>query len=67
VLRTPFTELLGIDHPVVCVGMGGGATNGELAGQVSEAGGLGVIRRVLRAEDADRSVGRIDRLDRSGR
>jgi NAD(P)H-dependent flavin oxidoreductase YrpB (nitropropane dioxygenase family) len=43
VLRTPFTELLGIDHPVACAGMGGGATNGELAGQVSEAGGLGVI------------------------
>ena len=43
VIRTPFTELLGIDHPVVCAGMGGGATNGELAGCVSEVGGLGVI------------------------
>jgi NAD(P)H-dependent flavin oxidoreductase YrpB (nitropropane dioxygenase family) len=43
VLRTAFTELLGIDHPVVCAGMGGGVTDGELAGRVSEAGGLGVI------------------------
>ena len=43
VIRTPFTDLLGIEHPVVCAGMGGGATNGELAGAVSDAGGLGVI------------------------
>jgi NAD(P)H-dependent flavin oxidoreductase YrpB (nitropropane dioxygenase family) len=43
VITTPFTELLGIDHPVVCAGMGAGVTNGELAGQVSEAGGLGLI------------------------
>ena len=43
VIRTPFTDLLGIEHPVVSAGMGGGATNGDLAGQTSEAGGLGVI------------------------
>jgi NAD(P)H-dependent flavin oxidoreductase YrpB (nitropropane dioxygenase family) len=43
VIRTPFTTLLGIEHPVVCAGMGGGAADGELAGSVSEAGGLGVI------------------------
>jgi len=42
-IETPFTELVGVEHPVVCAGMGGGATNGELAGHVSEAGGLGVI------------------------
>lgn len=42
-IRTPFTELLGIDHPVVCAGMGGGYTGGDLVGRVSEAGGLGVI------------------------
>src|SRR2546428_5799566 len=42
-IRTPFTDLVGIEHPVVSAGMGGGATNGELAGRVSEAGGLGVI------------------------
>lgn len=43
VIRTPFTELLEIDHPLVCAGMGSGTANGELAGRVSEAGGLGVI------------------------
>jgi NAD(P)H-dependent flavin oxidoreductase YrpB (nitropropane dioxygenase family) len=43
VIRTPFTELIGIEHPVVCAGMGGGLTGGELVGHVSEAGGLGVI------------------------
>ena len=42
-IRTPFTELVGIDHPVVCAGMGGGFTGGDLVGCVSEAGGLGVI------------------------
>ena len=42
-IRTPFTALLGIDHPVVSAGMGGGHTSGELVGAVSEAGGLGVI------------------------
>jgi NAD(P)H-dependent flavin oxidoreductase YrpB (nitropropane dioxygenase family) len=43
VIRTPFTELIGIEHPVVSAGMGGGHTGGELVGRVSEAGGLGVI------------------------
>jgi NAD(P)H-dependent flavin oxidoreductase YrpB (nitropropane dioxygenase family) len=43
VIRTAFTELIGIDHPVVSAGMGGGHTSGELVGHVSEAGGLGVI------------------------
>ena len=42
-IRTPFTALLGIEHPVVSAGMGGGHTSGELVGAVSEAGGLGVI------------------------
>jgi len=43
VIRTPFTELLGIDHPVASAGMGGGHTGGDLVGHVSEAGGLGII------------------------
>jgi NAD(P)H-dependent flavin oxidoreductase YrpB (nitropropane dioxygenase family) len=43
VIRTAFSELIGIEHPVVCGGMGVGVTDGELAGAVSEAGGLGVI------------------------
>src|SRR5712691_11147306 len=42
-IRTPFTELVSVEHPVVSAGMGGGAANGDLAGHVSEAGGLGVI------------------------
>src|SRR5256885_2283154 len=43
VIRTPFTELIGIEHPVVSAGMGAGHPGGELVGRVSEAGGLGVI------------------------
>jgi NAD(P)H-dependent flavin oxidoreductase YrpB (nitropropane dioxygenase family) len=43
VIRTPFTDLIGIDHPVVSAGMGGGTTGAELVGGVSEAGGLGVL------------------------
>ena len=42
-IRTAFTELVGIEHPVVSAGMGGGAAGGELAGAVSEAGGLGIV------------------------
>ena len=42
-IRTSFTELVGIDHPVVSAGMGGDAAGGELAGAVSEAGGLGIV------------------------
>ena len=42
-IRTAFTELVGIDHPVVSAGMGGGAAGGELAGAVSAAGGLGIV------------------------
>jgi NAD(P)H-dependent flavin oxidoreductase YrpB (nitropropane dioxygenase family) len=43
VIRTSFTELVGVEHPIVCAGMGGGHTGGELVGEVSEAGGLRVI------------------------
>jgi NAD(P)H-dependent flavin oxidoreductase YrpB (nitropropane dioxygenase family) len=43
VIRTAFTELIGIEHPVVSAGMGGGHTSGELVGRVSEVGGLGVV------------------------
>jgi enoyl-[acyl-carrier protein] reductase II len=40
--KTRICEMLGIEHPIVQAGMGGVAL-GELAGAVSEAGGLGVI------------------------
>jgi NAD(P)H-dependent flavin oxidoreductase YrpB (nitropropane dioxygenase family) len=42
-IRTAFTGLIGIDHPVVSAGMGGGHTSADLVGQVSEAGGLGIF------------------------
>ncbi len=42
-IRTGFTDVIGVEHPVASAGMGGGATSGELVGAVSEAGGLGVI------------------------
>ena len=42
-IRTPFTSLVGVDHPVVSAGMGAGIADGELVGHVSDAGGLGVI------------------------
>lgn len=41
-IRTRLTELLGIQHPVVLAGMGGG-TSPELAAAVSGAGGLGIL------------------------
>ena len=60
VIRTPFTDLLGIEHPVVCAGMGGGATNGELAGRVSDAGGLGVIgASFVPPENVEKMVARV--------
>ena len=39
---TPLTEMLGIDHPIMCAGMGR-ITGAELAGAVSEAGGIGTL------------------------
>ena len=41
-MRTPLCELLGIEHPIVQGGMAWVAT-AELAGAVSDAGGLGII------------------------
>jgi NAD(P)H-dependent flavin oxidoreductase YrpB (nitropropane dioxygenase family) len=58
VIRTPFTELMGIEHPVVSAGMAG-HTSGELVGQVSEAGGLGVIgASFLPPQELERMVNR---------
>jgi NAD(P)H-dependent flavin oxidoreductase YrpB (nitropropane dioxygenase family) len=62
-IRTPFTELVGIEHPVVSAGMGGGAAGGALAGAVSEAGGLGVVGASwLTAERMQEEVGRAREL-----
>lgn len=41
-IRTKFTELLGVEHPVVLGGMASG-TNLDLVAAVSAAGGLGVL------------------------
>jgi NAD(P)H-dependent flavin oxidoreductase YrpB (nitropropane dioxygenase family) len=57
VIRTPLTELIGIEHPVVCAGMGGGHTGGELVGRVSEAGGV-IGASFVPAEEVARMVAR---------
>jgi NAD(P)H-dependent flavin oxidoreductase YrpB (nitropropane dioxygenase family) len=63
VIRTPFTELLGIEHPIASAGMGGGHTDGDLVGRVSEAGGLGVAgMSFLPSEEVDAIVGRAREL-----
>ena len=47
-------ERLGVEHPVVQAGMGGGIADGALAGAVSGAGGLGTVgilgARAMRGE-----------------
>jgi enoyl-[acyl-carrier protein] reductase II len=63
VLRTRFTETVGVGHPVASAGMGGGATSGELVGAVSEAGGLGVLgASFLQPADVDEMVRRAREL-----
>jgi nitronate monooxygenase len=42
VISTKLTELLGIDHPVVCAPMGS-VSGGRLASAVTRAGGLGLV------------------------
>jgi nitronate monooxygenase len=41
-LRTAFTELFNVEHPIALAPMGGSA-GGALAAAVSEAGGLGLV------------------------
>ncbi|MFF9105115.1 NAD(P)H-dependent flavin oxidoreductase [Streptomyces rubrogriseus] len=41
-ISTKLTELLGIDHPVICAPMGS-VSGGRLAGAVTRAGGLGLV------------------------
>lgn len=62
-LRTRFTETIGVEQPVASAGMGGGATSGELVGVVSEAGGLGVLgASFLQPADVDEMVQRAREL-----
>ncbi len=42
-MRRELTDLLGIHHPILLAGMAGGPSTAELAGEVSRAGGLGVL------------------------
>ncbi|GAA4388032.1 hypothetical protein GCM10023147_13190 [Tsukamurella soli] len=51
VLRTRFTELFGVRHPIVQGGMMWGG-RAELAAAVSEAGGLGVITALMQPAPA---------------
>jgi len=50
VIKTAFTELLGIQHPVALAGMSG-ATSPDLVAAVSNAGGLGIIGGLGRNRD----------------
>lgn len=59
-LRTAFTELVGVEHPIVSAGMGGGGPDGDLAGAVSAAGGLGLIGASW--HDADEVRARVERV-----
>ena len=43
VLQTPLCDLLGIRHAILLAGMAGGPNTPELVGEVSRAGGLGVL------------------------
>ncbi|GBG26746.1 Nitronate monooxygenase [Hondaea fermentalgiana] len=63
VFRTRVTELLGIEHPVICGGMTGVGTV-ELCAAVSEAGGLGMLT-ALRSETPEnlrRDIERVRKL-----
>ncbi|WP_151524078.1 NAD(P)H-dependent flavin oxidoreductase [Serinicoccus kebangsaanensis] len=51
-MRTPITDLLGIEHPVVQGGMMW-VGRAELAAAVSEAGGLGIITALTQPSPAD--------------
>jgi nitronate monooxygenase len=64
-LRTPLTDLLGVDLPIVQSGMGAIA-GAELAAAVSEAGGLGIVGSAGLTPDALREAIRAVRA-RTGR
>lgn len=52
-LKTPLTELLGIEHPVMLAGMGG-VSFAPLVAAVSEAGGFGTLGMASQTPDAIR-------------
>ncbi|MFI9123500.1 NAD(P)H-dependent flavin oxidoreductase [Streptomyces bikiniensis] len=58
-ISTPFTELFGVDHPIVCGGMTGVGT-AELISAVAEAGALGFLTALTQPtpEALTREIGR---------
>lgn len=42
-IKTAFTEVMGIQHPIALGGLGGGHTNTAMTSAVSNAGGLGAL------------------------
>ncbi|HVA25715.1 MAG TPA: nitronate monooxygenase [Chloroflexota bacterium] len=54
-LHTRICELLGVRHPVVLGGMGGGATNPELVAAVTNAGGFGIMSVTHQGPDQQRA------------
>lgn len=42
-IKTAFTEVMGIEHPIALGGLGGGHTNTAITSAVSKAGGLGAL------------------------
>ena len=59
-LRTPVTDLLGIEHPILQAPMASAATP-ALAAAVSEAGGLGALGSAMLPVDELRSQTEIGR------
>jgi Nitronate monooxygenase len=65
-LRTPFTEMFGLAHPLGVAPMGG-VTGGALAATVSNAGGLGLVGGGYGDHDwLDRSTDTALRFGRGG-
>lgn len=61
-LHTPLCDVLGIDYPVLCAGMGGVAF-ADLVAAVSEAGGMGVLGAYnLAAEDLRSEIHKVRSL-----
>ena len=61
-MRTPLTELLGIEHPVMLAGMGG-VSYAELVAAVSDAGGFGTMGAApLRLERMVEEIARVREL-----
>jgi enoyl-[acyl-carrier protein] reductase II len=55
VLHTRICDLLGVRHPVVLGGMGGGATNPGLVAAVTNAGGFGIMSATHQTPEQQRA------------